>query len=759
MALNSNGFEFAKQLIEDNKVSIGDWSFSDQDLADILKYTDGDISKIYLGVDQESGQWKYPFAKLVDGAPVLFKQALEQVDEQGLQDQVASLLGAVDEKLADGSIETDEDDIDTKPSDLRPTSDVVQSVSDGGTDGGGTDGGGITSESGGPKPILGDGDENVIGGFKSLTASRAFFAEPIEDNDINWEERTIELVFSSEYPVMRSFGWEILDHSDPNRIDLSRMSGKAPLLVNHDENDQVGVVERAWIDSKSRQGRAVVRFGRSLRASEILQDIKDRIRRTVSFSYLASPTVAAKREADIDGTPAYRFGSWQAFEISLASVPADPNVGIPIARNLNLHPKQEIRIMSDTNKNPDIDINKVSADARSQEKDRQASIRQLGKLSGLIEEAEKAIVNDMEVNAFRKLVDEHTARTFETVKNAKNVADLGLNAKQIKDYSIFRAIQSLNPNSRVDAGYERELSDEIARRSGMAPRGFFVPTNVMFRTTVTSASEGDNAIHTVGTGSYVDALRSQSVLMGLSTVLDGLTSDVKIPVVAAAPAVEYDAEDTAAAEDSTFDLTNITLSPYQASVHKPVSRIAMAQGNPSIERILMDQISREIVLSMEAKALNGSGTNEPGGVLVGTQYATVHSGTCAGSVPTYAELVDMLGDVLAHTTQFGNLAYIAPGGIYGDLLGVTRGGTGSDIMAIADSRTIAGYPVYATNVGDSTKIIVGDWQYLYFGLFGGLDLFADPYSEATANNIVIHASQLYDAKVAHPTGFSWRKMS
>lgn len=58
------------------------------------------------------------------------------------------------------------------------------------------------------------------------------------------DERRVELAFSSEEPVERSFGIEILDHG-ASSVDMEFMgSGRAPLLVDHDPTDQVGVVEK-----------------------------------------------------------------------------------------------------------------------------------------------------------------------------------------------------------------------------------------------------------------------------------------------------------------------------------------------------------------------------------------------------------------------------------------------------------------------------------------------------------------------------------
>jgi len=58
---------------------------------------------------------------------------------------------------------------------------------------------------------------------------RAGAAEMVEEDD-----RRIRMSISSEEPVERSFGLEVLRHSD-GAVDLSRLdSGHAPLLLDHD---------------------------------------------------------------------------------------------------------------------------------------------------------------------------------------------------------------------------------------------------------------------------------------------------------------------------------------------------------------------------------------------------------------------------------------------------------------------------------------------------------------------------------------------
>jgi hypothetical protein len=64
----------------------------------------------------------------------------------------------------------------------------------------------------------------------------------------------VEFTFSSEQPVERYFGMEVLSH-DPDAMNMARLnSGAAPWLWNHNPEVVLGVVERAWMGD-DRRGR------------------------------------------------------------------------------------------------------------------------------------------------------------------------------------------------------------------------------------------------------------------------------------------------------------------------------------------------------------------------------------------------------------------------------------------------------------------------------------------------------------------------
>src|SRR6516162_3482715 len=98
----------------------------------------------------------------------------------------------------------------------------------------------------------------------------------IDASQITGDAPECEMSFSSEMPVYRydmatgESYMEILSH-DPGNCDLTRLNNKHPLLLNHDTNNQIGVIKSARIDP-DKVGRAMVRFSKSELGQEIWQD-------------------------------------------------------------------------------------------------------------------------------------------------------------------------------------------------------------------------------------------------------------------------------------------------------------------------------------------------------------------------------------------------------------------------------------------------------------------------------------------------------
>lgn len=157
--------------------------------------------------------------------------------------------------------------------------------------------------------------------------SKGFRSVQIRAETINQDSRTLELAFSSEAPVERWFGGEILSH-DSKAIRMDRMaSGSAPLLADHENSidSQIGVVESVSVGS-DRVARAMVRFAKTDDAEEVYQKVLDGIVRNVSVGYVVHS--ARLVETSKSGVDTFLIDDWEPLEISLVAVPADATVGV-----------------------------------------------------------------------------------------------------------------------------------------------------------------------------------------------------------------------------------------------------------------------------------------------------------------------------------------------------------------------------------------------------------------------------------------------
>lgn len=165
------------------------------------------------------------------------------------------------------------------------------------------------------------------------TFRRTFHIRAGEDT----ESGNIRVALSSEQPYPRrhlnghSMAMEVLGHQS-DEVDLSRLSNAAPFLVNHDTNDQVGVLEDVSLDADGII-RADVRFSRSARGQEIEQDIRDGIRQKVSVGYEVTDWKDTGEQ--VDGYPVVRAVRWVPTEASSVPIAADDTVGVGRSKDIN----------------------------------------------------------------------------------------------------------------------------------------------------------------------------------------------------------------------------------------------------------------------------------------------------------------------------------------------------------------------------------------------------------------------------------------
>jgi len=154
-----------------------------------------------------------------------------------------------------------------------------------------------------------------------------FRSVEIDRRAVDEKSRSVELSFSSETPVKRYFGSEILLHSAES-ADLSRLRTFGAALLNHNPNVIVGRVENPRI--QDRRGKARIVFDDDEDGNRALAKVRSGSLRGVSVGYIVNKYLKLTDGEEWGGFkgPAYIATEWTPYEVSVTSLPADASVGI-----------------------------------------------------------------------------------------------------------------------------------------------------------------------------------------------------------------------------------------------------------------------------------------------------------------------------------------------------------------------------------------------------------------------------------------------
>lgn len=603
---------------------------------------------------------------------------------------------------------------------------------------------------------------------KKIKSPIIYRSAEISREAVDTEARTVEFSFSSEAPVERFFGHEILDHT-PSSVRLGRLQNGGPVLVDHDPADHVGVIESVSIDS-DRVGRVRARIGRGARASEIFDDITDGIRRSISVGYRVHEMQLEKRG---DGADVYRVTDWEPLEVSLVAVPADATVGVGRAdteENEITITNEDTPMTTETTApavepTPVIDVRVIERNARDTEVDRVRAIRKMGDGFHVRDMADKAIDEGMPAESFRSKLIDHLEAT-----RSVPTADIGMSERDVKQFSFTRAINALsNPTdqrAQKAAAFEFEASRAACEKAGRETRGILVPADVLKRDlSVGSTTAGGHTVQTdLLAQSFIDLLRNRSYMMQMGTVLGGLNGNVAIPRQTGGATAYWVAEAGAPTESQqAFD--QVTLTPKTVGAYTDFSRKLMIQSSIDIEAFVRRDLATVLAIELDRAALHGSGSsNQPTGIAATAGIGSVAGGT-NGLAPTWAHIVGLETEVAVDNADIGSLAYVTNAKVRGKLKGTEKASSTAQFVWSDSGTPLNGYNAVVTNQvssaltkgsssGVCSAIFFGNWMDLVIGMWGGLDLLVDPYTASTTGTVRVVAMQDADIAVRHPESFA-----
>lgn len=635
--------------------------------------------------------------------------------------------------------------------------------------------------------------------IRKIKIGKQFREFNIEQRQIDQEKRTVELSFSSEEPVERYWGVEILDHQKKS-VNLRRLKRGGSLLINHDMSKQVGVIEEVSIDESDRKGRAMVRFGKRGLADDIFQDVLDGIRSNVSVGYQVDEVVLEKEEKNKPSI--YRVTRWEPYEISLVSVPADINVGVGRAdgetREIEIRiptqiekekeerveiPREERTMDKCPKCGADLVAGKCAAceskrekenppNAVEMEKRRNESIAKLAQANKIPDNIRDTWINTGlttdEVADQIMLVLEERGKS-----NPRPSTELGLTNREIQNFSFIRAIKSCVEKDWRNAPFELECSKEVAKKLNKILDGnrFLVPYEVLERAIdiqtlsrmrpnsrfvqrdISVAYGGGAYLVDVTNIGFIEMLRNRSVLFRMGARrLSGLQGNVTIPKQSAAGTAYWLSSETTTVTESNPTILQVVMTPKTVGAYTEISRQLMLQSSPGAEGIVTDDLAQIVAIAADLAGLSGTGlSGQPLGIV-----NTPLIGTVTGTSIAYAGILEFQSDVAGNNVVPIRGGYVTyPAGAVILMTEMKAANTFSPCWEgnVWDGN-MCGFPAMSTNQL-SAGLIFGDWSEIVIGEWGVLEVEVNPYASFTAGIIGIRALYSMDVATRRPIAFSY----
>lgn len=607
------------------------------------------------------------------------------------------------------------------------------------------------------------------------------------------DDRRIELSFSSETTeVERFFGIEVLGHGE-GEVDLTWVgSGRAPMLLDHKSgvDNQVGVIERAFIEDGV--GRAVVRFGKGARASEILARVRDGELSSISVGYRVRAMKLV--EESKAGPDIYRVTDWKPNEISLVSIPADTTVGVGRGSEIT------VRVDRSDQKPNQMEGEMPPTDTKTKEDEGRATVpaietKQAAKPELTDEERAEIRAKAAETEAkrcreleaigaqfsmpradiakaqkdgwtpaeFRGLVLERMGDKAEQIMVTSSM--VGLERRDVQEFSLTRLLHALaNPQdmkAREAAAHEFAVCSAAEEKSERAVRGSLVPLDILAAPdfvgggqrdlTKSPATAGGHLVATnLLAGSFIEVLRNRSLFLSLGArQLMGLVGDIAIPRQTGGATAVWIAESGDAGEsDPAFD--QVTMTPKTVAAYTDASRKLLKQSSLDIENLMRVDLATAVALAIDSAGFNGTGaSNQPRGI---KNQTGVNTTTFAAVNPTFAEIVAMETAVANDNADIGALAYAFDPTFRGHFK-TTEKFTSTGMTIWEPGDTVNGYRAGVTKQVVAGDVFFGNFADALVGMWGGLDVLVDPYAQSLKGAIRVIVHQDVDEAVRHPDSF------
>ena len=342
---------------------------------------------------------------------------------------------------------------------------------------------------------------------------------------------------------------------------------------------------------------------------------------------------------------------------------------------------------------------------------------------------------------------------------------------QAAQVSVLDVIQAQMGSTSVAAGRAREVSAELARRSGRNPEGLYFHmgaggTERRDLTTFAPAT-GSNLVQTTVSPNIIDRLRERVLVRKMgATVLGGLTGNLSIPRLKQSAVAQWVAENSPITEtDPVYD--QVPLTPKHCGGIVQISRQMLQQSSPDVATLVENDLVQILAVALDQAAIIGGGPNQPSGILATGSGVSVLPGGTNGAAPSWNNIMNLIAAVDQSNALDGSLGFVTNAKVVRALRSTpkTAADTASNFIE-ADPTMLAGYGLGSTqNVpsnlskGSGTNLsalIFGDWSQMILGFWSELDILANPYGDAAYSRgaVAVRAMTTADVRLRQPLAFA-----
>ena len=320
---------------------------------------------------------------------------------------------------------------------------------------------------------------------KNPPVNSRMIRESVIRSVVNEEARTVQLAWASEVPYTRWFGPEILQ-CDTESVRLERLQEMGVLLFNHDVNQVIGKVLSVQID-KDGVCRAEVQFDEDEESERIFQKVKSETLKGVSVGYVVHRWEYVGEDSKSSNGkfqgPCEVATDWEALEISIVSVPADPTVGVGRSfengeeKNMKQKSKEELmKIKEET----ELLLRELEDEEEKEVDEEDKEEKELDDE----EKEEKEVDEEDKDEKGKKSIPTRSTRTHEEITEITTVCEdhdldlgailkKGIGINQVRKLALNKKSKEARPVSgvRVEAErsqlFNKDITEAIMMRAGL----------------------------------------------------------------------------------------------------------------------------------------------------------------------------------------------------------------------------------------------------------------------------------------------------